>query len=104
MDERVAAFIDQNPSAAMVTLRADGTSHTARVGVGVVDGKIWSSGTQSRLRTVQEPGRAPHRVVTEAPSSRRITPSADWRAFGGHDIGSVPSPRRRRSGASVSPV
>jgi len=51
MDERVAAFIDQNPSAAMVTLRADGRPHTARVGVGVVDGKIWSSGTQSRLRT-----------------------------------------------------
>ena len=51
MDERVAAFIDQNPGAAMVTLRADGTPHTARVGVGVVDGRIWSSGTQTRLRT-----------------------------------------------------
>ena len=51
MDERVAAFIDQNSSAAMVTLRADGTPHTARVGVGVVDGKLWCSGTQSRLRT-----------------------------------------------------
>jgi len=51
MDERVAAFVDQHSSAAMVTLRADGTPHTARVGVGLVDGKIWSSGTQSRLRT-----------------------------------------------------
>ncbi|HEY3587407.1 MAG TPA: pyridoxamine 5'-phosphate oxidase family protein [Myxococcaceae bacterium] len=51
MDERVTAFVDQHSSAAMVTLRADGTPHTARVGVGVVDGKIWSSGTQSRLRT-----------------------------------------------------
>jgi len=51
MDERVAAFIDQHPSAAMVTLRADGTPHTARVGVGLVDGSIWSSGTQSRVRT-----------------------------------------------------
>ena len=51
MDERVAAFIDQHSSAAMGTLRADGTPHVARVGVGVVDGKIWSSGTQSRLRT-----------------------------------------------------
>ncbi|MFN2591911.1 MAG: pyridoxamine 5'-phosphate oxidase family protein [Candidatus Dormibacteria bacterium] len=35
----------------MVTLRADGTPHAARVGVGIVDGKIWSSGTQTRLRT-----------------------------------------------------
>jgi PPOX class probable F420-dependent enzyme len=51
MDERVAAFIDQHSSAAMVTLRADGTPHTARVGVAVVDGRIWSSGTESRVRT-----------------------------------------------------
>lgn len=51
MDERVAAFIDQHSSAAMGTLRADGTPHVVRVGVGVVDGRIWSSGTQSRLRT-----------------------------------------------------
>jgi PPOX class probable F420-dependent enzyme len=51
VDERVAAFIDQNSSAAMVTLRSDGTPHSARVGVALVDGKIWSSGTQTRLRT-----------------------------------------------------
>jgi PPOX class probable F420-dependent enzyme len=51
MDERVAAFIDHNPAAAMITLRADGTPHTARVGVAVVDGRIWSSGTQTRVRT-----------------------------------------------------
>jgi hypothetical protein len=51
VDERIAAFIDQNPGAAMVTLRADGTPHSARVGVAVVDGKIWSSGTRTRLRT-----------------------------------------------------
>jgi PPOX class probable F420-dependent enzyme len=50
-DERVTAFIDQNPAAAMITLRPDGTPHSARVGVGVVDGKIWSSGTQTRVRT-----------------------------------------------------
>jgi hypothetical protein len=35
----------------MVTLRADGTPHSARVGIAFVDGKIWSSGTQTRLRT-----------------------------------------------------
>jgi PPOX class probable F420-dependent enzyme len=51
VDERVLAFIDQHPGAAMITLRADGTAHTARVGVGVVDGRIWSSGTRTRVRT-----------------------------------------------------
>lgn len=51
MDERIRAFLDQNHSAAMVTLRADGAPHAVRVGVALVDGKIWSSGTQSRART-----------------------------------------------------
>ncbi|GAC1371997.1 MAG: hypothetical protein NVSMB32_15940 [Actinomycetota bacterium] len=51
MDERMGAFIDGNPGAAMITLRADGTPHTARVGVGIVEGKLWSSGTQARQRT-----------------------------------------------------
>lgn len=35
----------------MVTLRADGAPHVVRVGVALVDGKLWSSGTQVRLRT-----------------------------------------------------
>jgi PPOX class probable F420-dependent enzyme len=35
----------------MVTLRADGSPHVARVGVGLVDGKLWSSGTRGRIRT-----------------------------------------------------
>ena len=35
----------------MITLRADGAAHTVRVGVAVVDGKLWSSGTQTRVRT-----------------------------------------------------
>jgi hypothetical protein len=51
MDADALAFIDNNRSAAMTTLRRDGTPHTVRVGIAVVDGKIWSSGTQSRLRT-----------------------------------------------------
>jgi len=51
MDDRALAFIGQNPGASMITLRRDGTSHAVRVGVAVVDGKIWSSGTQTRLRT-----------------------------------------------------
>ena len=44
-------FLEKNHSAAMTTLRADGTPHVVRVGVAVVDGKIWSSGVPGRLRT-----------------------------------------------------
>ena len=35
----------------MTTLRRDGTPHSVRIGVALVDGKIWSSGTQDRART-----------------------------------------------------
>jgi PPOX class probable F420-dependent enzyme len=51
MEKRVQRFLENNHGAVMVTLRADGTPHVARVGVGLVDGKLWSSGTQRRLRT-----------------------------------------------------
>jgi PPOX class probable F420-dependent enzyme len=51
LSDRDREFIEHNRSAVMVTLRADGTPHVARVGVGLVDGKLWSSGTQGRLRT-----------------------------------------------------
>jgi len=45
------AFLDRNHSAAMVTLTRDGHPRVVRVGVVLVDGKIWSSGTQGRVRT-----------------------------------------------------
>ena len=45
------AFLEHNHAAAMVTLRSDGTPHVARVGVGLVDGRVWSSGTRGRIRT-----------------------------------------------------
>ena len=35
----------------MITLRRDGTAHAVRVGVAVVDGMLWSSGTADRVRT-----------------------------------------------------
>lgn len=35
----------------MITLRADGMPHVVRIGVALVDGKLWSSGTQARVRT-----------------------------------------------------
>jgi PPOX class probable F420-dependent enzyme len=51
MDAAVESFIRENQAAAMITLRADGSAHSVRVGVGIVDGKLWSSGTQTRVRT-----------------------------------------------------
>ena len=45
------AFLEKNRSAAMISLRRDGTAQAVRVGVALVDGKVWVSGTQARLRT-----------------------------------------------------
>jgi hypothetical protein len=45
------AFVEKNPAAAMITIGRDGFAKPARVGVGVVDGKLWSSGTADRVRT-----------------------------------------------------
>ena len=51
LDDTALTFIDRTRTASMITLRRDGTAHAVRVGVAVVDGKIWSSGTQARVRT-----------------------------------------------------
>jgi PPOX class probable F420-dependent enzyme len=45
------AFLEQNHSAAMITLRPDGTPHAVRCGVALVEGKLWSSGVPGRART-----------------------------------------------------
>jgi PPOX class probable F420-dependent enzyme len=51
LSDRDREFLATNRSAVMVTLKADGMPHVARVGVGLVDGRLWSSGTQDRVRT-----------------------------------------------------
>jgi PPOX class probable F420-dependent enzyme len=51
LTEQQIAFIAEHPSAAMTTLRRDGTPHVVRVAAAVIDGRLWSSGTRSRLRT-----------------------------------------------------
>ncbi len=51
MDDKVRSFLESNHSAIMTTLKVDGTPHVARVGVGLVEGKLWSSGTAGRVRT-----------------------------------------------------
>ncbi len=35
----------------MATTKKGGTPHLVRVAVGLVDGRLWSSGTQTRIRT-----------------------------------------------------
>jgi hypothetical protein len=45
------AFIEENPSAAMITVTANGTAKAARVVVAIVGGKLWSTGTVDRART-----------------------------------------------------
>jgi PPOX class probable F420-dependent enzyme len=49
--EQQRAFLEQHRSAAMTSLRADGTPAAVRVGVALVDGTLWSSGTRDRART-----------------------------------------------------
>jgi PPOX class probable F420-dependent enzyme len=51
VEERVKQFLENNHAAVMSTLRRDGTPHVARMGVGLVEGKLWGSGTQTRVRT-----------------------------------------------------
>ena len=51
MDQRVKDFLADHHSTVMTTLKKDGTPHVARVGVGLVDGELWSSGSADRLRT-----------------------------------------------------
>lgn len=51
MDDKVREFLDDNHSAVMTTVKRDGRPHVARMICGLVDGKLWSSGTQTRVRT-----------------------------------------------------
>lgn len=51
MDEDARRFLEENHTCIMVTVRANGTAHVARVNCGLVDGKLWSSGNASRVRT-----------------------------------------------------
>jgi hypothetical protein len=46
-----ADFLERNGSAAMITVDSVGTAKAARVGVALVDGRVWSSGTEDRVRT-----------------------------------------------------
>jgi PPOX class probable F420-dependent enzyme len=50
VDAKVRDFLEHHHAAVMTTLKSDGTPHVARVGVGLVEGKLWSSSTRTRVR------------------------------------------------------
>ena len=51
LSPEAAEFIQDNGSAAMITVGDDGVPKAVRVGVALVDGKPWSSGHRRRVRT-----------------------------------------------------
>jgi len=51
LTEAELKFLSANHSAAMITVGPDGVAKVARVGVALIDRKLWSSGTQDRIRT-----------------------------------------------------
>ncbi len=51
MDDKVRTFLEKHHAAVMATLRPNGTPHVTRVSIGLVDGRLWSSSTQTRART-----------------------------------------------------
>lgn len=53
LSPKETAFLGQNHPAAMITVGAGGMPKVARVGVALVDGQLWSSGTAGRTRTAR---------------------------------------------------
>lgn len=51
LSEHDLDFLKDHHSAAMITVGPEGMPKVARVGVALVDGRLWSSGTQDRVRT-----------------------------------------------------
>jgi PPOX class probable F420-dependent enzyme len=68
MDDRVHAFLMRHHGAIVATLKRDGMPHVARIAVGLVQGRLWSSGTKTRARTthLRRDPRATLCVVDEA--------------------------------------
>src|SRR5262245_13459841 len=50
-DAQVGDFAARYPDAAMITIRADGATHMARVELAVLDGQLWATGSAKLVRT-----------------------------------------------------
>jgi uncharacterized pyridoxamine 5'-phosphate oxidase family protein len=44
-------FLNDHRAAAMITVGDDGVPKAVRIGLSLIDGKLWASGTQARART-----------------------------------------------------
>ena len=51
LNEKYRDYLHSHHAAAMITIARDGTPKAVRVGVALVDGRLWSSGTADRVRT-----------------------------------------------------
>ena len=51
LSERETAWLREHRAAAMITVGEDGMPKAVRIGVALVDGGLWSSGTAGRRRT-----------------------------------------------------
>jgi uncharacterized pyridoxamine 5'-phosphate oxidase family protein len=51
LNENQIAFLEKSRAAAMITVGDNDIARAVRVGIAMVDGKVWSSGTEDRART-----------------------------------------------------
>jgi PPOX class probable F420-dependent enzyme len=71
VDDKVRAFLEEHHRAVQATIKPDGQPHVARIGIGLVDGKLWSSATQDRVRTgyLRKDPRSTLFVFTDGPQA-----------------------------------
>ena len=77
LSEHQRDFLEKTPSAAMITVSADGVAKPARIGLNVVDGRLWSSGTQGRVRTRRL--RRDPRCTLYVHDAGEYKPGGEWR-------------------------
>jgi PPOX class probable F420-dependent enzyme len=78
-------FLEDIRGAAMITLRSDGMPHAVRIGVALVDGKLWSSGVPSRARTTHLRRDPRATVFTWSPQYGYLTVESTVRILEGPD-------------------
>jgi hypothetical protein len=83
LGEAPRLFLERNHSAAMITLARSGFPRPVRVGVALVDGKLWSSGIQETTVSILEGPDAPiqnlqlFRVMQNRPTTWSTRPAPD---------------------------
>jgi PPOX class probable F420-dependent enzyme len=51
VDEHLAKFLASTDTGSLITVRPNGTAHVARVTVGLVDGKVWTTANRRSVRS-----------------------------------------------------